>query len=231
MNVIIEYSPLLLSGLGITLLVTGLSAVAVVIVALTTGLMRLSKHWFLRWPATALVEIFRGTSLIIQIFWFFYALPIFGISLVPLAAAVLALGLNGGCYASEIVRGTITSRPKGQTEASIALGMTPWLRLRRILLPQSIPAMLPPFGNVIIDLLKNTSLLSLVTIADLTFTSQWARSRTGETAAIFLTLMVSYFVISWVLGRVNQWLERQFSFQRKSTKARSELRPVRVGSA
>jgi polar amino acid transport system permease protein len=221
MGAVVEYAPLLLKGLGITLLVTFLAAILAVVVAFATGLARLSRHWFVHWPATALVEAFRGTSLVIQIFWFFYALPLFGINLVPLAAAVLTLGLNGGCYAGEIVRGAIKSRPKGQTEASIALGMSPSLRM----IPQSIPGMLPPFGNVLIDLLKNTSLLSLVTIADLTFRAQWARSKTGETVALFLALLVIYFALSWLLEIFTKWLERRFSLDRKSV-----IRPRRLQS-
>ncbi|GAA1791079.1 ectoine/hydroxyectoine ABC transporter permease subunit EhuC [Planosporangium flavigriseum] len=229
MGAVVEYAPLLLRGLGITLLVTVLSSILVVVVAFVTGLARLSRHWFVHWPATVIVEIFRGTSLVIQIFWFFYALPLFGINLVPLAAAVLTLGLNGGCYAGEIVRGVIKSRPKGQTEVAIALGMGPWLRMRRVLIPQSIPAMLPPFGNVMIDLLKNTSLLSLVTIADLTFRAQWARSKTGETVAIFLTLLVIYFALSWLLGLFTKWLERRFSLSRRSVARPRRLQPVMGG--
>jgi polar amino acid transport system permease protein len=97
--------------------------------------------------------------------------------------------------------------------------------MRRILLPQSLPAMLPPFGNVAVDLLKNTSLLSLVTIADLTFTAQWARSRTGETVPIYLTLLVAYFVMSWLLGQGVSWLERRVAVDRRARPLRSRLYP------
>src|SRR3981189_2301157 len=114
MSDVIAYAPLLLQGLLITLLVAGLG--------------RPSQHWWLRWPAAVFVEIFRGTSLLVQMFWFFFAMPFFGIQLAPLTAAVLALGLNEGAYAAEIVRGTIGSRARGQTEACVALGIGPALR-------------------------------------------------------------------------------------------------------
>jgi polar amino acid transport system permease protein len=210
---VISYTPLLLNGLLMTLLVTVLGAVVAVLAAFAAGLARLSQHWFLRWPAIAFVEVFRGTSLLVQMFWFFFALPFFGIQLTPLAAGVLALGLNQGAYAAEIVRGAIKSRAAGQLEACIALGMGPALRMRRILIPQALPAMLPPFGNVLIDLLKNTSLVSLVTVSDLTFTAQLVRTTTGETAAVFLTILVVYFVLSYALSLLVSWLERRFALE------------------
>jgi polar amino acid transport system permease protein len=211
---VISYAPLLLNGLLMTLLVTVLGAAVALVAAFGAGLARLSQHRFLRWPATAFVEVFRGTSLLVQMFWFFFALPFFGIQLTPLAAGVLALGLNQGAYAAEIVRGAIKSRAAGQQEACIALGMGPALRMRRILIPQALPAMLPPFGNVLIDLLKNTSLVSLVTVSDLTFTAQLVRTTTGATAAVFLTILVVYFVLSYALSLLVAWLERRFAVER-----------------
>lgn len=215
MSDVIAYAPLLLQGLLITLLVTVLSAIVAVVTAFTAGLARLSRHWWLRWPAGVFVEVFRGTSLLVQMFWFFFALPFFGIQLAPMTAAVLALGLNEGSYAAEIVRGTISSRAAGQTEACVALGMGPSLRMRRVLLPQSIPAMLPPFCNVLVDLLKNTSLVSLVTVADLTFRGQMVRSTTGQTTAVFLTILVLYFVLSSLISLLMKWLERRFALDRR----------------
>ncbi|GAB4097966.1 ectoine/hydroxyectoine ABC transporter permease subunit EhuC [Sinomonas halotolerans] len=232
MSAVIEYAPLLWQGLWTTVLVTVLGAVVCVVVAFAAGLARLSGHRILRWPAAVFVEVFRGTSLLVQMFWFFFALPFFGIQLEPLAAAVLALGLNEGAYAAEVVRGAIRSRPKGQTEACVALGMGPALRLRRVLVPQAIPAMLPPFGNVMVDLLKNTSLVSLVTVADLTFRAQMVRNTTGETTAVFLTILVMYFVLSLVLTAVIGMLERRFSLDRKAKATwRADRQPMKAGAA
>jgi polar amino acid transport system permease protein len=226
MSDVITYAPLLLQGLLVTLLVTALGAILAVVTAFVAGLGRLSTHRWLRWPAGVFVEVFRGTSLLVQMFWFFFALPFFGIQLAPLAAAVLALGLNEGAYAAEIVRGTIGSRAKGQTEACVALGMGRGLRMRRVLIPQSIPAMLPPFGNVLVDLLKNTSLVSLVTVADLTFRSQMVRNATGKTAAVFLTILVLYFVLALLLSLLMKWLERRFALDRKLGSRRQHIQPL-----
>lgn len=216
MSAVIEYAPLLWQGLLTTVLVATLSAAVCLVVAFAAGLGRLSTHRFVRWPAGIFIELFRGTSLVVQMFWFFYALPFFGIQLHPLTAAVLALGLNEGAYAAEVVRGAIASRPRGQSEACTALGMGPALRLRRIIIPQSIPAMLPPLGNVMVDLLKNTSLVSLVTVADLTFRAQMIRSTTGETTAIFLTILVLYFLLSYLLGLLSRGLEKYFALDRRA---------------
>lgn len=206
----------MMQGLGVTILVTVLGTILTLIVAFAAGLSGLSRFWFLRWPSSIFVELFRGTGLLVQMFWFFYALPFLGIQLSPLLAGVLALGLNEGAYAAEIVRGTIRSRPKGQTEAAIALGMGRGLRMRRILIPQSIPAMLPPFGNVMVDLLKNTSLVSLVTVSDLTWRAFNARTVTGATVELFLTILVLYYILSLLLGWLTRWLERKFALDRKS---------------
>lgn len=216
MEAVIEFFPLMMQGLWVTVLVTVLGIMLTMVVAFTAGIAGLSKRWWLRVPSSIFIEFIRGSGLLVQMFWFFYALPAFGIQLTPLLAGVLALGLNEGAYAAEVVRGTIRSRPKGQTEAAIALGMKPSLRMRRILLPQSIPAMLPAFGNVMVDLLKNTSLVSLVTVSDLTWRAMNARTITGATVELFLTILVMYYILSLLLGWLTRWLERRFAIDRKS---------------
>ncbi len=230
MSEVMSYAPLLVQGLLITILVTVLGAVVAVLAAFAAGLGRLSQHWFLRWPAAIFVEVFRGTSMLVQMFWFFFALPFFGIQLAPLTAAVLALGLNEGAYAAEIVRGAVGSRTVGQNEACIALGMGRALRMRRVLIPQAIPAMLPPFGNVLVDLLKNTALVSLVTVGDLTFRAQMVRNTTGQTTAVFLTILVLYFVLAALLSVLTGWLERRFALDRQPRRRRSPFALARGGA-
>jgi polar amino acid transport system permease protein len=205
------FLPFLLGGLLITLALTALGMLLALVVAFTAGMSRMSHRRLLRWPAGAFIEIFRGTSMLVQLFWLFFALPFFGIQLVPFAAAVLALGLNEGAYGAEIVRGAINSLPRGQSEAAVALSMSPYQRMRRVILPQAIPQMIPSFGNVLIDLLKNTSLVSLVTVSDLTFRAQMVRSTTGATAAVFASILVFYFVVSYLLSLGRGWLERRIT--------------------
>jgi polar amino acid transport system permease protein len=228
---ILPYWSMFLDGLWITILVTILGGILAVATAFAAGLAQLSIHRVLRWPAALFVEVFRGTSMLVQMFWFFYALPFFGFQLTPLTAAVLAVGLNEGAYAAEIVRGSIASRPPGQNEACTALGMSTSLRMRRVLIPQSIPAMLPPFGNVMIDLLKATSLVSLVTVHDLTFNAQTVRNTTAQTTAIFVTLLVMYFVLSSAISALTSWLERRFALDRSPRASRSNaMRLLKTGA-
>ncbi len=214
MSNILDYRSLILDGLQLTLLVTVLGLLLTVVVAFTAGLARLSRHWLVRAPAYVFVEVFRGTSMIVQLFWFYYALPQLGFELTPLFAGVLVLGLNEGAYAAEVVRGTIASRPAGQTEACVALGIGPARRMWRILLPQSIPAMLPSFGNVFVDLLKATSLVSFITINELTFHALDIRNNTADTRGPFFTILVLYFVLAMLIAGLTRWLEKRFATDR-----------------
>jgi len=165
-------------------------------IAFLAGLSRLSKSWMLRAITTFYVEVFRGTSALVQLFWFFFALPFLGIKLQPLTAGVVALGLNMGAYSSEVVRGAVLSVAKGQTEAGIALNLTSWQRMRYVILPQAWPVMLPAFGNNIIELLKVTALVSLVTLEDLTFQAEIFTQSRGHTTEVYSLLLVLYFVLA-----------------------------------
>ncbi|HET7304480.1 MAG TPA: ectoine/hydroxyectoine ABC transporter permease subunit EhuC [Segeticoccus sp.] len=213
----INYSATVLwHGLQFTLLVTVLGIALALVTAFVAGLGRLSQHALVRGVSVFFIELFRGTSLVVQLFFFYYALPAFGVQLAPVFAGVLAIGLNEGAYAAEIVRGAIVGRTAGQNEAGIALSMGKTLRMRRVLLPQSIPAMLPPFGNVMVDLLKNSSLLSFIGVRELTFSGGFIRSSFGETLTVFLTLLVLYFILSQLIALLSRWLERRFDINRPS---------------
>ncbi|MPZ61227.1 MAG: ectoine/hydroxyectoine ABC transporter permease subunit EhuC [Propionibacteriales bacterium] len=212
MSTLIEYLPLLLDGLIVTLELLVVGAALALVVAFTAGLARLSRHALIRGPAYVFIEVFRGTSIIVQLFWVFFVLPTaLGIELPPFLVGVLILSLNEGAYAAEIVRSAIKSRPVTQTEACIALGLRPFTRMRRVLIPQSIPAMLPGFGNVLIDLLKNSALCSTVTVIELTRVATIIRDNTGETTTVFLMLLVVYFVLSVLLSMGMGVLERRFA--------------------
>src|SRR5262249_33804202 len=151
---IVSFLPLLLKGALVTLELTVLSAVVALIVSIVAGLLRLSPWRSLRSAALFYVEIFRGTSALVQVFYFFFVLPMLGIDLSPMTAGVLALGLNFGAYGSEIVRSAVLNVPRGQREAAISLNYSPSLAMRRIIFPQALVAMVPPFGNLLIDLVK-----------------------------------------------------------------------------
>lgn len=207
----IEFFPLLMRGALVTLEISLFAIILSAIVAFAAGLMRLSRHRLVRILAAAYVEIFRGTSLLIQLFWLYFALPVLlNIQIPAMAAAVLALGLNYGAYGSEVVRSSILAIPKGQYEAATALNMSAWLRMRRILFPQALLLMLPSFGNLQIELLKGTSLVYLITLMDLTYQGMVLRTfDSSKTTEIFTLMLVLYFILSYSLTLIIRYFERR----------------------
>ncbi|MCG0290306.1 ectoine/hydroxyectoine ABC transporter permease subunit EhuC [Streptomyces sp. PSAA01] len=200
----------LLPGVWITIQLTLFSAVFAAVVAFGIGVARTSRLWIVRFLTGFYVEIFRGTSALVLMFWLFFVMPLaFGYQLVSMWAAVLALGLTYGAYGSEIVRGAIASVTTAQREAAIALSFTPAQRMRRVILPQAIPEMIPPFNNLLIELLKATALVSAVSVADITFAAQLSRLATGDSLEIYAIILVLYFVLAFVLTRLMRLLERR----------------------
>lgn len=202
---------LLRGGLKVTLQVTFFATILAFVLGFITGLARLSKYKIIRGLATIYVEVFRGTSLLVQLFWIYFALPMFGIRLPALTAGVLAIGLNYGAYSSEIVRSSILSVAEGQTEAGIALNMTRFQRLRIIIIPQAFVMMLPSLGNQLIELFKSTSLVSLITLSDLTYQANVLNASTLETTAIYSMLLVLYFILAKPLIKGIHLLEQKLT--------------------
>lgn len=206
---ILDYAGVLAEGLLVTVELTLVAAVLACVIALTAGLARMSRFWFIRWPAAVYVEFFRGTSCYIQLFWLYFALPLFGIFLDAFLVGAIAISLNVGSFGSEVVRGSILSVPREQVEAAIALNLTRWQRMRYVILPQALVTMLPPMTNLLIELVKVTPLVSLITIADLTFVAQLFRQQTGETVQAFGALLVIYFIIATCVAWPFQHLEKR----------------------
>jgi polar amino acid transport system permease protein len=138
-----QYGDRILSGTLVTIVLTVLAAFLAIAIALTTGLMRLAPNALVRGVATVYIEVFRGTSLLVQLYWIFFVLPLFGITLEKFTAGFVAVGMNLGAYGAELVRGAILSVPKGQWEAALALNMSPTKRMVRVILPQAVLIMLP----------------------------------------------------------------------------------------
>lgn len=206
-----DLAPTLLRGLSITITLTFWGALLALVVAIFTGILRASDNALLRGISGIYVEVFRGTSILVQLFWIYFVLPLppFEISITAFQAGVLALGLNVGAYGAEVVRGAIQAIPRGQIEAAIALNMSRNLMMRRVILPQAIVRILPPFGNLLIELLKATSLASLITLSDVTFQALTLRQSVGRTTEVFILLLFIYFLIAYPLTLGVRWLERQ----------------------
>lgn len=220
MEAILEYSPILIQGTITTIELTLASAVLAVIISFVVGLSRFSRLRIVRVAAVVYLEFFRGTSAIVQMFFMFYVLPLFGVTFPPLLAGILACGLNLGSYGSEVVRSAILSVGRGQHEAALALNYTNYQRFRYVLIPQAIPVMIPTFGNLLIELLKLTAVASLITISDLTFMSQIIRVQTALTLEPFLVILVIYFLIASVLVWFTKLIERKFSQGRHTITSR-----------
>jgi polar amino acid transport system permease protein len=206
-----EFLPALLEGAWVTIQITVAACALAVVCGLLAGLAKMSPWTPVRWLAIAYIEVFRGTSALVQLFWLFFVLPHFGITLDPIPVAILALGLNVGAYGAEVVRGAVLAVPRGQYEATIALNMSPLTRMRRIILPQAIVAMIPPWGNLFIELLKATALVSLITVADLTFRAYQLNQATLQTVQIFLLVLVMYLAIALVITFLMRGLERRLT--------------------
>lgn len=204
-----EFIPGLLEGAWVTVRITVQGCLLAVVMALVAAVGKMYGPWPLRWLAVSYIEVFRGTSALVQLFWLFFVLPHFGILLEPIAVAVVGLGLNVGAYGAEVVRGAILAVPRGQWEASTALNLTRMQALRRIVLPQALVAMIPPWGNLFIELLKATAIVSLITIGDLTFRAQQMNQTTLRTVEIFTLVLVMYLAISMVITLLMRMLERR----------------------
>jgi polar amino acid transport system permease protein len=200
---------LLFKGAWITIQLMVYSAALAALVAFGIGMARTSRLWIVRFLSGVYVEVFRGTSALVLMFWLFFALPLLGWQLAGLWAGTLALGLSYGAYGSEVVRGALQSVAPAQREAAVALSFTPWQRMRKVILPQAVPEMMPSFNNLLIELLKGTALASLLSIGELTFEAKLARLSTGESAQVYGIILVMYFVIAFVVTRVMRLLERR----------------------
>ena len=203
-----QYGDRIASGALTTALLTVLSAILAVAIALVAGLMRLARNAPVRWMATVYIEIFRGTSLLVQLYWIFFVLPLFGITLEKFTAGFVAVGMNLGAYGAELVRGAVLSVPKGQWEAALALNMTPAKRMRRVILPQAWLIMLPAWGNLLIELLKGTALVALIAVTDLMFHVKQINGTTFLSAQSFGTALIIYYVIArFMITPSMRWLE------------------------
>lgn len=202
----------LLQGLGVTVQVTALTVVVGTVLALIGGIAGLSRWRWVRWLVRIYVELFRGVSALILLFWAFYALPVMlNIFLTPFEAGILALSTNMGAYGTELVRAGILAVPGGQREAAIALNMNAWKQLRHVILPQAVVTMLPPYGNLMIEVLKSSALVSLIALNDLMHEAQNLRiNNSAPSSEIFLGVFVLYLAIAAIITLLIRVAERRF---------------------
>ena len=202
---------LLLLGLWHTLQVTGTALAFGVPLGLVLALARLSKRSLLRWPAGIVIEIFRTTPPLVQLFWFFFALPILvGVEMTPFAAASLTFAIQSAAFFAEAFRAGIVSVDRGQWEGARALGMTQRQLMRRVVLPQAVKRMLPAFLERVIELMKTTTLVATISYADLLFQANEVAQKTFRPLEVFTVAALMYFVVIYGFSLVAGRLERRW---------------------
>ena len=212
MQSVIDNFDLLLRGLRVTLELSVVIVVIGSVIGLFGGVGLLYGPWPLRAPLRGYVDVARGTPLLVQIFFIVYGLATLDVGIGGFQAAAVALGLFAGAHISEIVRGAVGAVPRSQTDAAKSLGLTFWPRLRYVVLPQALPAILPPWVNTAVEMVKGTSLVVLVSVSDLLFETQKVAVRTGDPMALYIAAAALYFVVCFGISRFGLWLERRVRF-------------------
>ncbi|GAB3441543.1 ectoine/hydroxyectoine ABC transporter permease subunit EhuC [Actinophytocola sediminis] len=199
------------AGLLLTVEATLGGIVIAILLSFVFGLAMLSRLRVVRVLARIYVEFWRGTSEVVQLLWIYFALPVLiGYQIVPLVAGIVVLGLNFGAYGAEIVRGAVQSVPKAQYEGCVALNLTPAQRMRRVILPQALVEMVPPFNNLFIQLLKGSALLTMITVHEMTYQAREVLidRHVSQAATIWIVVLLFYLALAIVITFCMRLLER-----------------------
>lgn len=197
----------ILQGLGVTAQVTGYGLLFAVPFALVFGIAQYLAKGAVLFAVTAIIEFWRSSAVIILLFVFYYALPIVGVTLSAITVSAMVLGLNIGGYASQAVRAGLQSLDRGQKEAGQALGLSRPAILLLVELPQALVAMSPTFVNHLIQLVKATALVSLVTLTDMTFRAKEIAQIEYNPVGIYTSLLLAYFVVCYPIAALGRWME------------------------
>jgi polar amino acid transport system permease protein len=207
--ILIDAYPLLLEGLLVTVKISILAFIFALLVGIVVGVSRSNSKKLNRLFAPY-VEVFRGTPLLIQLFFIYYGLPSLGLKMNNYTAGVIGLGLNGGAYISEIIRGALYSVERGQQEAAYSLGLS-WLQsMMYIIIPQAIRVAIPPLVNSLSATIKESSLVSVLAITELTRVSQLVYTRTFRAFEVYLAVGALYFIMIYFASYFSKYLERKF---------------------
>ena len=209
-DIIIDYGPMLLKGAVVTLELTVISVGIGTLIGLMVSLLRLSKNKLVSFIGAVYVDFFRGTPLLVQIFMFHFAiLPAIG-DFPVMVSGLVALSLNSGAYIAEIFRAGIQSIDRGQMEASRSLGMTHVQAMRYIIIPQAFKRVIPPLGNELIAMLKDSSLVSVISLQELAMTGTIISGRTYRPIEAWVAVAVLYLVMTMLLSRLVAYMERRY---------------------
>jgi polar amino acid transport system permease protein/polar amino acid transport system substrate-binding protein len=210
---IVQYWPRLIAGLGLTVEITIISLILAGILGMVFGLLSVSKRKSLRAIALVYVDIVRGTPLLVQAFFIYFGIPAaLGIQSDPVVSGVITLSLNAGGYLAEIVRGGIESISRGQMEAARSLGLPYGMAMRSVILPQAIRTMTPALINQCIITLKDTSLLSVIGVTELTQTGRLIIANNYQSFEVWAIVAIMYFIIIMILSKISKRIERKMSY-------------------
>jgi len=209
---------LLAEGLVNTLKVTGTALSCGLVLGLVLALMRLSRHRLASWPAGFVIEVFRTTPPLVQLFWFFFALPLLvGIEMTPFMAAAVTFSIQSAAFFAEVFRAGIQSIERGQWDGARAIGMTHAQAMRRVVLPQAVKRMIPAFMERAIGLMKTTTLVATISYADLLFAANEISQKTFRPLETYTVVALVYFVVIFMASLVARRLELRFARSGEST--------------
>ena len=215
---VVANAPLLAEGLANTLKVTAVALACGLVLGLALSLMRLSSRRWLSWPAGFVIEVFRTTPPLVQLFWFFFALPLLaGIEMTPFAAAAVTFSIQSSAFFAEIFRAGIESIERGQWDGAFAIGMSRRQALRRIVLPQAVTRMMPAFLERSIELMKTTTLVATIAYADLLYNANAISQKTYRPLETFTVAALIYFVVIFGFSLLARRLERRLAVSGEST--------------
>jgi len=192
----VEFFPILLNGVALTIIVTVGSLILSTLLGLVWALMRVSGIGFLAGLSASVINVIRGIPIIVLLFYLYFVMPDFGVALTALQASILGLGIAYSAYQSENFRAGIEAIDKGQIEAAQTIGMGWWLTMRRVVLPQAVKIVLPPYGNIMIMMLKDSSQASTITVAELALQGKLIASSTFKNTSVFTLVALMYLTMS-----------------------------------
>lgn len=211
---IINFAPILLKGAIVTVQVTFYSLVLGTFLGLILALMKLSRFTPIAWFATIFINVIRGLPIIVQLFYIYFVFPEFGINLTAFQAGVIGLGIAYSAYHAENFRAGIEAVNYGQVEAAQSIGMKMPLIMRRVVLPQAFRIVLPPYGNTMIMMLKDSSLVSTITVMEMTRAGQMIASSTFENMTVYTMIAVMYLLLSLPLIFLSRFFEKRYGKER-----------------
>lgn len=211
-----DFLPLLLKGAVVTLQVTALSFILSSLLGLVLALMKLSTWRIVSMPARVFINVIRGLPVIVQLFYIYFVMPDVGLHLSAFWAGVIGLGVAYSAYQAEIFRSGIIAVPQGQREAAEALGMKPKMMMKRVILPQAFKISLPAYGNTLVMMLKDSSLVSTITVAEMTLQGQLIASSTFQNMAVYTLVALLYLAMSLPLFYLINYIEKHLSWRRSA---------------